>query len=244
MKEDYQKPVLKESSRINWQSIKYIAALISLIVVSGFLGAYCYAYITYHYFQDSRCVFSNHHYLDVVMKDDRYSHLDLKIQKISSCMAELAKNINALRGKISKPPEIETKVIAIPPRGIWEELFTSEPDLASAGNFGSVLSTPDTTSHIEAASLSVFSWLSFKINLPHYPPQTTIQVHRSQDLENGITVGEFEYNKAGPWRQKFNLNTDGEETFDIVEFRFLSNHGHPNYTCVYRVHVHGKMIFA
>ncbi|KAG8318748.1 hypothetical protein J6590_106639, partial [Homalodisca vitripennis] len=72
--------------------------------------------------------------------------------------------------------EIETKVIAIPPRGIWEELFTSEPDLASAGNFGSVLSTPDTTSHIEAASLSVFSWLSFKINLPHYPPQTTIQV--------------------------------------------------------------------
>uniref|UniRef100_A0A1B6IL46 SUN domain-containing protein n=1 Tax=Homalodisca liturata TaxID=320908 RepID=A0A1B6IL46_9HEMI len=301
MKEDYQKPVLKESSRINWQSVKYIAALISLIVVSGFLGAYCYAYINYHYFQDSRCVFSNHHSLDVVMKDDRYSHLDLKIQKISSCMAELAKNINALRGKISKPPEIETKVIAIPPRGIWEELFTSEPDLASAGNFGSVLATPDTTSHIEAASLSVFSWLSFNIHLPHYPPQTTIQglilevgdcwafkgqqgrlvlglirpsllssvsishipfnlspsgdiisapklfqvlVHRSQDLENGITVGEFEYNKAGPWRQKFNLNTDGEETFDIVEFRFLSNHGHPNYTCVYRVHVHGKMIFA
>ncbi|KAG8275327.1 Secreted beta-glucosidase sun1 [Homalodisca vitripennis] len=113
------------------------------------------------------------------------------------------------------------------------------------------------------------------------PKLFQVLVHRSQDLENGITVGEFEYNKAGPWRQKFNLNynilresssvrgvtegalsgvdgwggvviglfaavtlTDGEETFDIVEFRFLSNHGHPNYTCVYRVHVHGKMIFA
>lgn len=33
-----------------------------------------------------------------------------------------------------------------------------------------------------------------------------------------------------------------EETFPFVELRITSNHGHPEYTCLYRFRVHGQLI--
>lgn len=36
------------------------------------------------------------------------------------------------------------------------------------------------------------------------------------------------------------LQVQNERSYQIVEVRVLSNWGHPEYTCLYRVRVHGE----
>lgn len=35
-----------------------------------------------------------------------------------------------------------------------------------------------------------------------------------------------------------------KEKFRVIEFRFVNNQGNRDYTCVYRVHVHGNISWA
>ncbi|CAB1341979.1 unnamed protein product [Coregonus sp. 'balchen'] len=53
------------------------------------------------------------------------------------------------------------------------------------------------------------------------------------DREEGTRLGTFMFNQAGDP----NLNS----VYHYVELRILSNWGHQEYTCVYRIRVHGKM---
>ncbi|XP_041719471.2 SUN domain-containing protein 1 isoform X2 [Coregonus clupeaformis] len=60
------------------------------------------------------------------------------------------------------------------------------------------------------------------------------------DREEGTRLGTFMFNQAGDPVQTFklpNLNS----VYHYVELRILSNWGHQEYTCVYRIRVHGKM---
>uniref|UniRef100_A0A672FEJ1 SUN domain-containing protein n=1 Tax=Salarias fasciatus TaxID=181472 RepID=A0A672FEJ1_SALFA len=50
--------------------------------------------------------------------------------------------------------------------------------------------------------------------------------------ERGTLLGTFSYDQDGDALQTF-------LTFQIVEVQVLSNWGHPDYTCLYRIRVHG-----
>nr|CDS28442.1 SUN domain containing protein 1 [Hymenolepis microstoma] len=58
----------------------------------------------------------------------------------------------------------------------------------------------------------------------------------------GEVLGEFTYDESGEPIQYFAVKdrTDGKPT-RFVEMSVKSNHGHPEYTCIYRLRVHGRV---
>ncbi|XP_029954682.1 SUN domain-containing protein 2-like [Salarias fasciatus] len=61
--------------------------------------------------------------------------------------------------------------------------------------------------------------------------------HESE--ERGTLLGTFSYDQDGDALQTFLVTDDSQKTFQIVEVQVLSNWGHPDYTCLYRIRVHG-----
>lgn len=55
--------------------------------------------------------------------------------------------------------------------------------------------------------------------------------------------GEYEFVENGTSLQYFPVKNTDENTrpFNLVELRIESNHGHMNYTCLYRFRVHGTI---
>ncbi|CAH8434175.1 unnamed protein product [Dicrocoelium dendriticum] len=61
---------------------------------------------------------------------------------------------------------------------------------------------------------------------------------KSEHDEEGIVIGSFVYDVDGPPIQTFPIENTSN-VWQFVELAILSNHGHPAYTCVYRIRVHG-----
>ncbi|XP_030754330.1 SUN domain-containing protein 1-like isoform X2 [Sitophilus oryzae] len=59
--------------------------------------------------------------------------------------------------------------------------------------------------------------------------------------DRGTLLGQYSYNIEGPLVQTFTLATKSDETYEFVELRIISNHGNPDFTCIYRFRVHGEM---
>ncbi|KAH8299818.1 hypothetical protein KR044_006426 [Drosophila immigrans] len=56
-----------------------------------------------------------------------------------------------------------------------------------------------------------------------------------------VLFGEYEYQDNEAALQYFVVqNVDVKRPYEIVELRIETNHGHPDYTCLYRFRVHGK----
>ena len=55
-----------------------------------------------------------------------------------------------------------------------------------------------------------------------------------------VDLGSFAYNATGdaPTVQTFEAAATGD-AFDLITLQVTSNHGHPDYTCIYRFRVHG-----
>ncbi|KAK7134375.1 hypothetical protein R3I93_017707 [Phoxinus phoxinus] len=60
--------------------------------------------------------------------------------------------------------------------------------------------------------------------------------------EEGQLLGQFVYEEDGDALQTFLLSEEVTRAFQVIEMRVLSNWGHPEYTCVYRFRVHGKLV--
>jgi len=78
-------------------------------------------------------------------------------------------------------------------------------------------------------------------------PAQIEQSVRHSTLLNGTLLGSFTYDTAGPWTQTFrvslSVNSDGDQLkTQFVQLRLVSNHGHAEYTCVYRFQVHGHPV--
>ncbi|CAG9864285.1 unnamed protein product [Phyllotreta striolata] len=54
-------------------------------------------------------------------------------------------------------------------------------------------------------------------------------------------LGRYEYDAEGEPVQFFDAD-EPHKVYEIVELRIVSNHGNPNYTCLYRFRVHGKSV--
>lgn len=55
-----------------------------------------------------------------------------------------------------------------------------------------------------------------------------------------VKLGNYIYDFDGEPLQFFEVQNRGH-VFGIIEVRIISNHGNPNYTCLYRFRVHGKL---
>lgn len=75
------------------------------------------------------------------------------------------------------------------------------------------------------------------------PNEFTVFGKQFENDTSAVYFGTFFYDitKRQPM-QEFQLDKwITQMFFSIVDFKFLSNHGHKNYTCVYRVRVHGTV---
>jgi hypothetical protein len=62
-----------------------------------------------------------------------------------------------------------------------------------------------------------------------------------QDTE-GTILANFSYEDNGEPIQKFDVQSKEAKPFQYIELIILSNHGHAEYTCLYRFRVHGKKV--
>ncbi|XP_051969266.1 SUN domain-containing protein 1 isoform X4 [Xyrauchen texanus] len=60
--------------------------------------------------------------------------------------------------------------------------------------------------------------------------------------EEGQLLGQFVFEEDGDALQTFTVTEEVMRSFQIIELRVLSNWGHPEYTCLYRFRVHGKLV--
>ena len=90
------------------------------------------------------------------------------------------------------------------------------------------------------------------VTLEHIPKEISLNGSRAsspkdfsvwgmhEEEHEGKLLGTFTYSLDNSPIQEFPVyNT--QETYTHVKFQFLSNHGNPEYTCVYRVRVHGYL---
>ncbi|GAA50480.1 SUN domain-containing protein 2 [Clonorchis sinensis] len=61
----------------------------------------------------------------------------------------------------------------------------------------------------------------------------------SSETDEGVVIGTFVYDINGPAIQTFPIEGQSS-SWHLIELGILSNHGHPLYTCVYRLRVHGR----
>lgn len=61
---------------------------------------------------------------------------------------------------------------------------------------------------------------------------------RNETDKEAVLLGHFRYDYDGESLQFF-ASVNSDLVFDMIELRVLSNHGNPNYTCLYRFRVHG-----
>ncbi|XP_054282105.1 uncharacterized protein LOC128999557 [Macrosteles quadrilineatus] len=145
--------------------------MLTLIIISAFLGACCYAYIEHNLlFTDNyRC----HPQIeqDVQMKeseDSTYSsHLESSVVRLSEELKYLRNHCNKIQENQS------SEVLPHPQRGVLEELLVA--DLVSAGNLGSVLATPQTITYTVPTTITLLWLFSFTVQLNHRSPTTTIE---------------------------------------------------------------------
>ena len=55
-----------------------------------------------------------------------------------------------------------------------------------------------------------------------------------------IGEGEFDISLRKNRMQKFQISSQNENSFPILKFKILSNHGKKDYTCIYKVGVFGQ----
>ncbi|XP_047108386.1 klaroid protein-like isoform X2 [Schistocerca piceifrons] len=59
--------------------------------------------------------------------------------------------------------------------------------------------------------------------------------------EDAFCFGQFLYDLKGPPVQTFKVKNYSPKLYSMTEMRIHSNHGNPNYTCVYRLRIHGTI---
>uniref|UniRef100_A0A3B3ZBJ9 SUN domain-containing protein n=1 Tax=Periophthalmus magnuspinnatus TaxID=409849 RepID=A0A3B3ZBJ9_9GOBI len=77
-------------------------------------------------------------------------------------------------------------------------------------------------------------------NITSAPRNFTVFGLDDEYQEEGKLLGNYIYQEDGDSLQTFPVMEPNEKAFQIIEVRVLSNWGHPEYTCLYRIRVHGE----
>ncbi|XP_043828253.1 SUN domain-containing protein 2-like [Dromiciops gliroides] len=95
--------------------------------------------------------------------------------------------------------------------------------------------------HITAVTLEhVPKAMSPTNNIPSAPKDFVIFGLKEDLQAEGVTLGQFTYDRDGEPIQTFYFRDNITATYQVVELRILGNWGHPEYTCIYRFRVHGE----
>ncbi|OAD58483.1 SUN domain-containing protein 2, partial [Eufriesea mexicana] len=73
------------------------------------------------------------------------------------------------------------------------------------------------------------------------PKKFSILGLTSVDDEKPFLFGEFMYDNTGPPIQYFEVQHKSNEAYEIIELMVHSNSGNNEYTCIYRIRVHGTL---
>lgn len=100
---------------------------------------------------------------------------------------------------------------------------------------------------IQLARATTINAVSIDHILPEMSPDGSIRnapksfaVYGLRTDAKSTHLGTFVYDISNIYPiQSFVIDKSATEKFQFVRFKFLSNHGHPEHTCVYRVRVHG-----
>ena len=76
-------------------------------------------------------------------------------------------------------------------------------------------------------------------NIKSAPDRFAVLGLSSVDDKSPVHLGNFTYNDRGNPVQTFYVRHGTERSFNLIELKILSNHGHMTYTCIYRFRVHG-----
>ncbi|XP_062331366.1 SUN domain-containing protein 1 [Osmerus eperlanus] len=74
------------------------------------------------------------------------------------------------------------------------------------------------------------------------PRQFTVYGLDDESQEEGKLLGNYTYVEDGDALQTYPVSEENVDAYQIVEIRVLSNWGHQEYTCLYRVRVHGEPV--
>ncbi|XP_068605659.1 SUN domain-containing protein 1 [Brachionichthys hirsutus] len=77
-------------------------------------------------------------------------------------------------------------------------------------------------------------------NITSAPCNFTVLGLDDEYQEEGTLLGHYVYQEDGESLQTFPIKEKNDKPFQIIEVRVLSNWGHPEYTCIYRIRVHGE----
>ncbi|XP_051790070.1 SUN domain-containing protein 1-like isoform X2 [Erpetoichthys calabaricus] len=76
-------------------------------------------------------------------------------------------------------------------------------------------------------------------NISSAPKDFTAYGLEDENQEEGTLLAHFTYDENGAPLQTFPVTGENQNIYQIIEIRVTSNWGHPEYTCLYRVRVHG-----
>ncbi|XP_071052330.1 klaroid protein-like isoform X2 [Onthophagus taurus] len=79
-------------------------------------------------------------------------------------------------------------------------------------------------------------------NISSAPKDFEVYGLKNENDLDAKLLGKYRYLNNGKSLQFFAVDADGDVGFDLVELKVFSNHGNPNYTCLYRFRVHGELI--
>ncbi|PSN55678.1 hypothetical protein C0J52_03188 [Blattella germanica] len=132
------------------------------------------------------------------------------------------------------------------PRNIIQGPLQPGTCWAFYGSNGKVIVQLSAAIHITSVALEHISpKLSTTGNIDSAPKDFAVFVSMpglESSSANEVFLGSFSYDKNGPSRQIFDIDRkELGEAFNAVVLHILSNHGHPEYTCVYRFRVHGEI---
>jgi len=124
------------------------------------------------------------------------------------------------------------------PRTILQPGMAPGQCWAFRGSTGAVVVKLSSTIVVNAVSVEHISLLSTPDGQTSSAPRT-MQLSGVEG-DNLISLGNFTYEKTGDPVQTFHIQSNHK--LDTVELNILSNHGHPEYTCLYRFRVHGTPV--
>ena len=156
-----------------------------------------------------------------------------------------------LSTKCTEPYQVTTGVLSVwgipfwwdtnSPRTILQPGTSPGQCWAFRGSQGAVLVQLSSPIHITAVTIEhISSLLSPDGNLYSAPSHMTLSGVRLE--EEAVTpLLNFTYSTSGEPVQTFWLGGASLEPWQVVELSVHNNHGHPDYTCLYRLRVHGKV---
>ncbi|XP_039188055.1 SUN domain-containing protein 3 isoform X5 [Crotalus tigris] len=84
-----------------------------------------------------------------------------------------------------------------------------------------------------------YSWMSLIIFPFVKPPDVILQGLKAEEEKQGTFLGQFTYDMEGFLIQTFQLKNESSELMRYIKLKVINNWGHPKYTCIYRLRVHG-----